>query len=188
MGGGGHETANVIYYLTFTNNFDLIRSGPPDASILSVLWSIAIEEQFYLVWPLLLFVVPVKKMWLPFLAVIAGSLFFRAYYDDLVLNDCHTFSCISDMAIGAFGAWAIIVSAKFKNRIESLSRLSIVFIYLSFVAIYLFRIDYLFSTYSIRIFERLIIAVIMILIILEQSFSQGSFFKMAKFKMVRYKL
>jgi peptidoglycan/LPS O-acetylase OafA/YrhL len=49
-----NETASIGYYLTFTNNFDFIKKGLPDASILGVLWSVAIEEQFYFVWPIVL--------------------------------------------------------------------------------------------------------------------------------------
>lgn len=55
------ETAHLVSYLTFTNNFDFIANGPPDSSVLGVLWSVAIEEQFYLLWPLVIFAVPVKK-------------------------------------------------------------------------------------------------------------------------------
>lgn len=53
-----NETANPILCSLFLNNFNTIINGPPDASVLSVLWSVAIEEQFYLVWPVLFYFTP----------------------------------------------------------------------------------------------------------------------------------
>ena len=40
-------------YATFLTNFDHIAHGEPDCGMLGVQWSIAVEEQFYLLWPLL---------------------------------------------------------------------------------------------------------------------------------------
>ena len=41
---------NIWHYIFFINNY----GEPPGTAILGVLWSIAIEEQFYLFWPLLI--------------------------------------------------------------------------------------------------------------------------------------
>ncbi|HXS55352.1 MAG TPA: acyltransferase [Hanamia sp.] len=179
-----NETANPWYYLTFTNNFDLIHKGLPDASSLAVLWSVAIEEQFYLVWPIILFIFPVKKLWIPFVIIISTSLIFRAVHDNATLNEHHTLSCIGDMAIGAAGAWLIGVSARFKKYIENFSKVQIILIYVIFILAYLFRDEILFSTFALRIFERMFIAILIILIILEQCFSKKSLFKMSSFKRI----
>ncbi|MES1222292.1 MAG: acyltransferase, partial [Bacteroidota bacterium] len=40
-------TASAISYITFTSNFDYIKHGYPGSTVLEVLWSIAVEEQFY---------------------------------------------------------------------------------------------------------------------------------------------
>ena len=42
-----NETANPIYFITFLSNYNNIINGLPDASMLGVLWSVSIEEQFY---------------------------------------------------------------------------------------------------------------------------------------------
>jgi peptidoglycan/LPS O-acetylase OafA/YrhL len=177
-----NETANPIYYLTFLNNFDFINRGLPDASDLAVLWSVAIEEQFYLVWPVVLFIFPIKKLWIPFLIFITISLTFRAVNDSAALNEHHTLSCIGDMTIGAAGAWLIIVSTKFKKYIENLKKYKIIIIYSLFFFIYLFRDEFLTVNYGLRIFERMFIAICIILIILEQCFSKKSLFKMSNYK------
>jgi peptidoglycan/LPS O-acetylase OafA/YrhL len=88
------------------------------------------------------------------------------------------------MAIGALGAWLMIVSQKFKTFIENLSRVQIATIFILFFIIYFFRAQLLYSSHEVRIFERLFIAIVIILIILEQSFAKNSFFKMSQFKTI----
>ncbi len=52
IGGELFVVAHPWTYFVFLNNFDFLKNGAP--AIISVLWSVAIEEQFYLFWPLLL--------------------------------------------------------------------------------------------------------------------------------------
>ncbi|RYF86715.1 MAG: acyltransferase, partial [Chitinophagaceae bacterium] len=170
------------YYIGFISNFDYIDKGMPDARGLAVLWSVAIEEQFYLVWPVILSLFPVKKFWIPLLVILGGSIVFRALNDVPKLHEMHTLSCIGDMALGGLGAWFILETKSFKEKIAALPRLAIVLIYLAFVFVFLFRDEYMLANYYLRVFERLIISAIMLLIILEQCYSRNSFYKMKQFK------
>lgn len=179
-----NETASIGYYLTFLNNFDFIVKGAPDASILSVLWSVAIEEQFYLVWPIILYFLPIRKYWMAFVTIILGSILFRALYDTSVVHEHHTLSCIGDMAIGASGAWLIIQREKFKESIVNLSRMKIIAIYILLAVVFFFRDEILLSNQVVRILERPIIALVMIAVVLEQCFSKNSIFKMSQLKTV----
>ncbi len=179
-----NENANPFYYLAFINNFDYMWKGVPDSSILGILWSVAIEEQFYLLWPVILYIFPIKRYWIVFSLIIISSLIFRSLNDNYSIHAFHTLSCIGDMTIGAFGAWLIAQSELFRKRIENLSKLEIGLIYLSFVFIYFFRDEVLLANYWIRIFERSIIACIILLVILEQNYSKKSFFKLSKFKTI----
>jgi len=179
-----NETANPFYYLTFINNFDVINKGLPDASVLGVLWSIAVEEQFYLIWPIILFLFPIRKLWIPFTIIMAINIVFRARYTSYDMHELHTISCIGDMTIGAMGAWLINISDKFKNKITSLSKTQIMMIYLLFAGIFFFRDELLIINPTVRIFERVFIALCILLIILEQTFSENSLFKMSNFKTV----
>ncbi|MBK6446550.1 MAG: acyltransferase [Bacteroidetes bacterium] len=179
-----NETATPFFYLTFLNNFDFLIKGIPDSSILGVLWSVAIEEQFYLVWPIIIFIFPIHKLWIPFSIIVLVNLIFRAYYDTFLIHEHHTISCIGDMTIGAIGAWLINISENFKKQIETLSKSKIAAIYFIFITLFFFRQELLFSHYGIRIFERMIFAFIILLIILEQTFSHNSFFKMSNFKTI----
>jgi len=179
-----NETASIGYYLVFLNNFDFIKNGSPDASILGVLWSVAIEEQFYFIWPIILYLLPVNKYWIAFAAIIISSIIFRALNDSYLVHEYHTLSCIGDMAIGALGAWLISTNNKFKSFITKLSIFNIGIIYMLFTAMFLFRDEVLFATFAIRIFERALIAIVIILIILEQSYAKNSLFKLSNFKTI----
>ena len=140
------------------------------------------EEQFYFIWPILLSIFPIKRYWIVFATVVAGSLVFRAFNDVEVLHKLHTLSCIGDMAIGGMGAWLILVSPKFENHIRQLPRFVIYIIYILLIAIFLFR-DEIFQPYfGTRVLERLIIAIIMLYAILEQCYSEKSFYKMSSLK------
>lgn len=180
-----NETASIGYYLSFTNNFDLIENGLPDASILGILWSVAIEEQFYFVWPIILYFLPIKHQWIAFSTIIVGSLIFRAYNNNYWDHEFHTLSCIGDMATGAFGAWLILINKNFKKQIQNLKGIYIFLAYISFFLLFFFRDEVLsHEIFLLDIIERPLIALIILLIILEQSFSEKSYFKMKRFRIL----
>ena len=178
-----NETANPFLYILFLNNFDFINKGLPDASILGVLWSIAIEEQFYFVWPLLLSVLPARFYPYSFVGIILISLVFRYLtVDNSTYSEYHTLSCMGDLAVGGFGAW-LSQRERFVLGIKNLNRLWIALLYLVVGLIYFLRDDFLLYTYPVQIAERSLIAVIFLFVILEQNYSDQSFFKMKNFKL-----
>jgi peptidoglycan/LPS O-acetylase OafA/YrhL len=175
------ETASVWYYITFLNNFDVIEKGTPDASILGALWSVAVEEQFYFVWPLVLYFLPVKRYWIGFSAVIIISWVFRMRNDSPQLHHFHTLSCISDMAIGSLAAWLVLEQPQFKSAITNLKPYLIRLVYLVFFCIFFFRAELFYGSVFLRIFERSLIACVIVLIILEQCYSRNSLFKLSRY-------
>ncbi len=184
------ENANPIYYLFFLNNFDYINNWPlfPDALSLIVLWSVAVEEQFYLVWPIALAFLKQRLYPVLFFAVIAGSLIFRSFYisesshNNAVLY-FHTFSVIGDLAVGALIAYYSFSEGRFYKWIRQLGRGSIILLYLIAIIIILFKNE-IFHNQYLLLLERLIIATVFGLLILEQNYSKNSFFKLGKWKTV----
>ena len=68
----------ALWHATFLSNFYALHVGKwPDAA--SHLWSLSVQEQFYLFWPFVILVTPRK--WLPALlvALFAGAFAFRAW-------------------------------------------------------------------------------------------------------------
>jgi len=179
MGGELFVAPHPWTYFVFLNNFDFMSHGAP--AIISVLWSVAIEEQFYLAWPLILFFTPIKNYKYVFFSIMLITLLFRIFHhgDERVLQ-FHTLAVVGDMAFGGLLAYYSIFNASFKKRIEDLPRGWIAGIYLLAIVIFLFRKE-LFPGFFM-VFERLFIGLVCGLIILEQNFSRQSLFKMKNFK------
>lgn len=182
------EIARPIYYFLFANNFDYIASWPafPDALILIVLWSVAVEEQFYLTWPIFLKLIPKKYYQILFSLVVLLTLVFRAFHlnstdHDYAVLHFHTFSVIGDMAIGGLMAYYCSYDSKFLKRISNLRKSIVLLIYVGAICLILFR-NYLFEFPITALFERLFISIAFGLIILEQNFNRNSLFKFSKFK------
>jgi peptidoglycan/LPS O-acetylase OafA/YrhL len=99
---------NKFFY--FVGNFWLIKNNNWSVEILNPLWSIAIEEHFYLFIPLLLLIISIKKInWL-FFGIILGSIFYKFYISIYTENYwmnlyCHTFSRMDVLAIGGLLAY-----------------------------------------------------------------------------------
>ncbi|CAN5791759.1 acyltransferase [soil metagenome] len=110
--------APIVHYkpeLFFYDNFFKISQIKTDAEHVwsfpfAHFWSISIEEHFYLVWPFLVALVPIKRMPVVLILIIVGSTAFRAYayynveeaWFTMYLN---TLSRIDALAVGGLAAW-----------------------------------------------------------------------------------
>ena len=171
-------------YIFFINNFDFINSGLPDSSVLGVLWSIAIEEQFYLVWPLLISFTRTKHLGAVFGLIIIGSVIFRILHDLPIMHEHHTLSCMGDLAIGGMGAWICFTSTQVKKIITNIEIHWIFLIYLMAILIFFFRKEMFIANDFIRPFDRIIVSLVFLFIIIEQNFAINSFYKMSNFKLI----
>lgn len=184
------ENANHWYYIFFSANFDIMHTWPekPDALLLSVLWSVAVEEQFYLTWPLILRIVPLKAYRFVFPSIMAFSLIFRSFHTgdndhEFAIRYFHTFSVIGDMALGGLFAYLVSYENRFKTWITNVNKGTIVLLYLLTLGVTLFK-QVLFPPGIPVIFERIVIAFFFGMIILEQNYAKHSLFKMSQFKTV----
>jgi peptidoglycan/LPS O-acetylase OafA/YrhL len=184
FGQSPHEPAHLINFLTFTSNFDYIATGSPDSSVLSVLWSVAIEEQFYLVWPVLIAVVPFKYLWLLFAALIVFSLGFRITHNDYANLEYHSFSCIGDLVTGSLAAWLVMRFEGFKERIAGQKWFVYTVPYLLFAVYFIWK-DSLTDSYpQLHPYDRLVSAVLIAWIVLDQSFNVHSPLRLSRFRLL----
>lgn len=184
VGMDARETARPLWYLTFLNNFDVIQTGHPNSLILGILWSIAIEEQFYLTWPLLLSLLPLRYFKHACLLILAGSLLFRGFHhNEPEVLYFHTIAVIGDMALGGLLAYWTAYDSRFLRWITHLPRWQILAIYGIAAGLFILRRKLFYSGIpAAAISERLIISVFFGLIIVEQNFAQHSFFKFSQFR------
>lgn len=94
------ENNSWLLTLTFLANIDLTRlyaTGTPYGYVTSVLWSVSIEEQFYLVYPLTLNFLP-RRLLIPFFCLVV--LLAVVLRKTLGLGQFHTISACYELGVG----------------------------------------------------------------------------------------
>jgi peptidoglycan/LPS O-acetylase OafA/YrhL len=182
MGQSPAENADPLLSATFLNNFDRLWNGPPQSAVLGVLWSIAIEEQFYVVWPLLLFATPRKFTGWIFPAVIVMSLIYRSSVKG---NDMeyHTLGVISDMAIGGWTAWLALRDNFFEKLFAKIPKFWTLVFYAVTALLVIFWYE-VFTGRTLVVLRRVIMAACFALVIAEQNYNMKSYFKISSFRTI----
>jgi peptidoglycan/LPS O-acetylase OafA/YrhL len=173
---------NFLYYFSFLSNFDVIsneRTLTNDPQI-SVTWSIAVEEQFYLIWPLLFtFLSKAYLKWM-FVAIIIGCEIFRMINrNDMIVLYFHSLSVIADLALGGLAAYYAFYSDRFITIVTQLSKNLVAAAYLTGL-IWLVFGESILPVAAFHTLSRLINTVFFIFIILEQCYCRQSFFKFSR--------
>jgi len=105
--GSEEVRRTLLWHLTFTSNLLFsVRGFPP---MTSHFWSLAVEEQFYLVWPALVLLMPRRQLPALTLAAIIGAALFRlsseVWFTGLY-PQILTPPVVDSLAFGALLAWA----------------------------------------------------------------------------------
>ncbi|MEO8086213.1 MAG: acyltransferase [Bacteroidota bacterium] len=182
MGQSPVENANPVLCSTFLNNFDRIWNGPPQSAVLGVLWSIAVEEQFYLLWPLLLLLTPRKYYPAIFFSVITASIIYRSFVKTGVA-EYHTLGVISDMAIGGLAAFLALRNQFFEKLFLKIPKPWTLAFYIVTALLILFWYQ-VFTWPILIVLRRVIMASCFVWIILEQNYNANSLFKISNFKII----
>lgn len=184
------EVGNPWYFILFVGNFFLIEHGWTHSPIISVLWSVSVEEQFYIFWPFLLIMFRKKEQWLLIILLILFALTTIYYYGTDVNLWFHTLFLLGDIAIGALFAFISFRKNWGYGWLHSFSKSTIIGIYFVFILSLVFY-HFLFDSElmpgaSNLIVEKLFFAFILSYFIFEQNFSENSFFKFGKLKTITY--
>ncbi len=185
------KLADIPWFLGFMSNFYIIY-GTVSASI-AVLWAIAVEEQFYILWPLL--VSWIQKKYIPILLaiIIISATIFRFIHSNEPNQILYsTFSVISSIAIGSLFGFFAFFKENFSEKMSSFfTRKNVVLLYFIFlISIMVKMFPYSFIPQSFMAFYTAILPIvfslIFILIILEQNYSNYSLFKASTNKNITY--
>jgi peptidoglycan/LPS O-acetylase OafA/YrhL len=123
LGMPGIPAADAPWYLAFLGNWQIVWNGQIPRSAAQILWTVSIEEQFYLLWPLLLaFVSPKRLGWMcaallvtgqltRLLMVASGSPYYAIHFHTCVQFDAIAWGGLLAVAVrnGAFANWPIVV-------------------------------------------------------------------------------
>ncbi len=184
-----HENASWLWYAAFAANFDHIYNYFPTSNMLGVQWSVAVEEQFYLVWPLLFVALNKSKLFPWFLSciILSSELFSYRIGSHIGGGDYHFLSCIRYLSAGALLAWfsfhktELLVSVL--NRI---SKPATILIYISCIIIMMLQNTITESFPGYTYLYQITPVVFFGFIIAEQNFSTNSFFKIGKYRLLNW--
>lgn len=95
-------------YFTFTQNFFMAWFNDIGYQSLAVTWSLAVEEQFYLTFPLLVWLFPRKVLWLAFLGLVFLSIFTQLMLFTYLPNQTSALRFLMPTSMDAFGLGALV--------------------------------------------------------------------------------
>ena len=168
--------SNPIYHLTFLSNFDVIKtqkfSQGCDAMSQNITWSVSVEEQFYLIWPLI-FVLLSRRLWLySVLFIIFLSVSFRIINNkDNITLYYHTLSVLLDLGIGGLAAFLIKTNNVIREYFEDISTSTHITLFILSTSLLLWS-DLLFSFNYGNEISRILISISFALIISAQAITK----------------
>lgn len=120
--GAVTEMGSLKWFATFLSNFLYAIRDKWDPWVMGHTWSLSIEEQFYALWPLMIFLTPARHLKAVCWATIAMSLAYRACLP-VTLEPSITRDLLPPAALDALGAGALLAAWRADGNIRTHSRL-----------------------------------------------------------------
>lgn len=124
---------NWLFTLTFLENYvAMFTRELPNVAPLTVIWSLCVEEHFYIFWGLAFYFISLKNIPKLFAGCIIFSFLMQTVYEKYDLNTLDLFTNIHYFAFGAIPAYIFVFR---KDIIEKLEQIPAVYKYLYAVAV-----------------------------------------------------
>lgn len=178
---------SFLYQALFLANFDSMRIhelGLVDVAptIVGINWSVSVEEQFYLVWPLLFLIFRGKKFIAAAVITFVASWLFRGADIPPSALYYHTLCVAADLALGAgFAYLAFYREAAVIGFFKRLPRIAVILTYVAGILFMMYRNQLMPESHMLGL-PRVINTLFYSFIILEQSYSPNSFYKFSHAK------
>ncbi|HTB52368.1 MAG TPA: acyltransferase [Ferruginibacter sp.] len=174
---------SILPFLFFYVNLYIIENGSFFTFSLMILWSISIEEQFYLVWSCIVKFVSNKRIVPVIFFLFAASVVYSYYYlyrehkaaNNLAINTIYT---IQNFCTGALIALVCIKKQKAFIFLQSLPSIYFVLIYILLPVSFFFIRD--------MVLCNIIKSICYSLIIYDQTFNEQSVLKAGKYALINY--
>ena len=173
------------YLIFFLVNYYIIRHGSEFLFFIAFLWSISVEEQFYLFWSLVMKFLNRHFGYLCGLLIFI-SLLYRTYFlhsDAALYFD--TLSALGNFGVGGLLALALHQKHSLVNKIAQIPKISVFMIY-SLMAALIICYQLLIDVPVFRVFSRMIYSLFFAFLILEQSMGKNRLFNLGRIKLFDY--
>lgn len=168
-------------FVLFILNYNIIENGYNFLFFMVFMWSISVEEQFYIFWAITIKWFNKYLFEISFI-IIFISLFFRIYFinDSLSLN-FHTVSALGNFGIGALTAILAFNRSDLLIKLKLIPRTTIVFFYITIFTFFILMPNLLENDFFIVI-QRVLFSIFFSFIILEQTYCDNSIIKVSRIK------
>jgi peptidoglycan/LPS O-acetylase OafA/YrhL len=121
-----------IYFLTYTSNIYFFQTQQWDGMI-SHLWSLAVEEQFYLIWPWIILFTNKKYLIHVILIFILTGITSQLILSGIKMSSLLTFTCFDSFGLGALLSWVMVYNKEKIYKFNLVLSISVFLIFLNWV-------------------------------------------------------
>tara|TARA_B100000809_G_scaffold266115_1_gene327408 strand:- start:3653 stop:4762 length:1110 start_codon:yes stop_codon:yes gene_type:complete len=182
---GTEPLPELYHFLFFIINFYVIDNGSNFLFFLVFLWSISIEEQFYLFWAILIKFFKINLKWLSIVLIVISIIFRFFNMNDNTTLYFHTLSTLGNFGVGGLIAYISFNKTFFYTLIRHIKKEISVIIFITLLVSILFY-PWLIEYQYFKLFSKLYYSLLFGYYIMEQSFAKNKVMNPSKNKFITY--